>query len=74
MHGIEIPLLILHGGADSMTAPEGARELHAAAASADKTLEIYDGLYHEIFNEPEGPQIIDDVAKWLVARMPHATA
>ncbi len=69
---ISIPLLILHGGADSMTAPAGATELYENAAASDKTLKIYDGLYHEIFNEPEGPSIIEEVAQWLVARLPES--
>ena len=34
--------------------------MHANAGSADKTLKVYDGLYHEIFNEPEQEQVLDD--------------
>ncbi len=67
---IHLPLLVLHGGADSMTAPAGSRALVQAAASEDKQLEVYDGLYHEIFNEPEGPQIMDQVVAWLLAHLP----
>ncbi|NNF16858.1 MAG: alpha/beta hydrolase [Gammaproteobacteria bacterium] len=67
---ITLPLLILHGGADSMTAPSGSTQLHDSATSSDKTLKIYDGLYHEIFNEPEGPQILNEVAQWIIARLP----
>lgn len=37
------------------------------ASSADKTLKIYDGLFHEIFNEPEWDQVLGDVAAWLAA-------
>jgi alpha-beta hydrolase superfamily lysophospholipase len=41
--------------------------LHAALGSADKTLKIYDGLYHEVFNEPEREQVFGDVIAWLDA-------
>jgi alpha-beta hydrolase superfamily lysophospholipase len=50
---IRLPLLLIHGGDDVLASPEGSRFLHAHAASSDKILRIYPGLYHEIFNEPE---------------------
>ena len=67
---IRLPLLILHGGADAMTAPEGSRFLHEHVSSVDKTLHIYPGLYHEIFNEPERDEIFATIAQWLDARTP----
>lgn len=66
---IQIPLLILHGGADSMTSAEGSQFLHNHAGSKDKTLSIYPGLYHEIFNEPERLQVYADVESWLAERL-----
>ena len=41
-------------------------------ASADKTLEIYPGQYHELFNEvePDRTRTIADLVRWLDA---HAT-
>ena len=65
---LRVPLLLLHGGEDRLCPPEGSRAIHAAAGSADKTLKIYDGLYHEVFNEPERDQVLDDVVDWLAAR------
>lgn len=67
--GITLPILILHGGADSMTSPDGSRFLHENIGSADKTLNIYPGLYHEIFNEPERTRVLDDVLAWCDARL-----
>lgn len=66
--GLTLPLLILHGSADAMTSVAGSRQLHQLAQSADKTLTVYDGLYHEIFNEPEGPEIVAGVVAWLRQR------
>jgi acylglycerol lipase len=68
--GITLPMLILHGGADVMTAPDGARFLHQHIGSSDKTLKIYPGLYHEIFNEPERAEILGDVLAWCESRLP----
>jgi len=39
------------------------------AASADKTIHVYDGLFHEVFNEPERDQVLGDVAARVAARV-----
>lgn len=65
---ISVPLLLLHGGDDKMTAPAGSRFLHDHVSSTDKTLKIYPELYHEIFNEPERAQVFADIEAWLDAR------
>ncbi|MYR06340.1 alpha/beta fold hydrolase [Gordonia sp. SID5947] len=71
--GLHIPLLVLHGGADALTSPAGSEMVDRLAASEDKTLTIYDGLYHEIFNEPERDQVISDVVGWLADHTPETT-
>jgi acylglycerol lipase len=65
---LNLPLLIVQGSADNLVDPAGAQELHDAARSPDKTLKIYPGFYHEVFNEPERAQVLGDVADWLAAR------
>lgn len=67
--GISLPLLIMHGDADGLTAPSGSQWLHDNVASQDKTLNFYPGLYHEIFNEPEAPSIYAEVTAWLDQRV-----
>ena len=37
----------------------------AQAASADKTLKLYDGFYHEILNEPGKAKVKADIVEWL---------
>ncbi len=66
---IDLPLLLLHGEADVMTAPSGSRYLHEAVSSSDKTLKLYPELYHEIFNEPERDEVIDELLAWLDTRL-----
>ena len=61
---ITLPLLIMHGESDMMTAPSGSRFLYESVGSADKTLKLYPELYHEIFNEPERDQVISDLLSW----------
>ena len=67
---IALPVLIVQGSADRLVDPDGARMLHGAVGSADKTLKIYDGLYHEIHNEPEQATVLDDVQAWLEEHLP----
>ena len=64
---ITLPILIMHGGSDPMTAPSGSQFLYDNVNSGDKTLNIYDDLMHEIFNEPEAPSIYKEMVNWLDA-------
>ncbi len=65
---IQLPLLVLHGGADSLTPASGARFLADNAGSADITLKIYPGLRHELVNEVGRDEIIATLRDWLLAR------
>lgn len=66
---VRIPIILMHGDADLLTAPSGSAELHAKAGSKDKTLKLYPGLYHEIFNEPEQDAVLADMSNWLEAHL-----
>lgn len=66
---ILLPLLMLHGEKDSLAAAEGSRFLDAHIASTDKMLKIYPELFHEIFNEPEKDQVLNDMTDWLDTRL-----
>ena len=65
---ITLPMLLLHGSEDQLAAPESSSLLHEKIASADKQLVIYQGLYHEIFNEPEKQQVFTAMLEWLEKR------
>ncbi|ASR02401.1 alpha/beta hydrolase [Gordonia rubripertincta] len=64
---LQLPVLVMHGGADALTDPRGSELVDRLAGSEDKTLVIYDDLFHEIFNEPEQDVVLDEVVSWLVA-------
>jgi alpha-beta hydrolase superfamily lysophospholipase len=64
-----LPLLILQAGEDRLAAVPATREFFNAASSPDKTLRLYDGLYHEVFNEPEQDRVLADLIAWLDARV-----
>jgi len=64
---IRLPIMIIQGAADRLVDPSGAQLLYDSISSQDKTLKIYEGLYHEVFNEPEHEHVLQDVAQWLDA-------
>jgi alpha-beta hydrolase superfamily lysophospholipase len=65
---LTIPVLLLQGTADALVDPGAARFVHDSVSSPDRTLQEYACLYHEIFNEPEREQVIDDLLRWLESR------
>jgi alpha-beta hydrolase superfamily lysophospholipase len=64
---LTVPVLCVQGTVDLLVDPGSARWVDEHTGSADHTLRIYDGLYHEVFNEPERDAVLDDVAGWLDA-------
>ncbi|SNT52225.1 alpha/beta hydrolase [Rhodococcoides kyotonense] len=66
---LTIPVLLQHGSEDKLADVSGSRMIAETAGSTDLTIEIYDGLYHEIFNEPERAQVLDDLVAWLTPRI-----
>jgi alpha-beta hydrolase superfamily lysophospholipase len=67
---LRLPLLTVQGTVDLLVDPGAARWVDSHTGSPDHTLRIYEGLYHEVFNEPERDEVLDDLAGWLDA---HAT-
>ncbi len=59
------PCLILHGGADGLVSPKDSLEFFDQIGTEDKSLRIYAGLCHEIFNEYDKDLVIDDALWWL---------
>lgn len=68
MESVTLPFLAIHGTGDYVTDPQGSQQLYDRAASSDKTLRLYPGLYHEVFSEPERDQAVADLLAWLDAR------
>jgi alpha-beta hydrolase superfamily lysophospholipase len=62
------PFLLIAGTADKLVPFDAGRKFYENAGSADKTLKLYPGLYHEVLNEPERDQVLDDVVAWIDER------
>lgn len=59
------PVLIMSGSEDTMVNPQGSHILYDNLLTKDKTLKVYEGLHHEILNEPEQPQVMEDILSWM---------
>jgi alpha-beta hydrolase superfamily lysophospholipase len=62
---LTLPVLVVHGTGDRLAPPAGSKLVAERIGSVDKTLTLYDGLYHEMFNSPERDQVLDEVVTWL---------
>jgi alpha-beta hydrolase superfamily lysophospholipase len=63
-----VPLLVLHGTADTLTSPAGSREFFERAGVEDKTYRSYEGAYHNLLVETNREEIYDDIGAWITAR------
>ena len=63
--GLTLPILIMHGSEDRLSRPEGSRLLYERACPKHKTLKLYPGFHHELFNEPGRRQVFEDMERWL---------
>ncbi len=67
---IDLPILIAHGTDDALVNHIASERLYKRVGSQDKTLKLYEGLYHEILNEPEREQVMQDMLDWLDSHVP----
>ena len=65
---IQVPILIVHGGADAINSADGSRELLDVVSSSDKTLHVYPGGHHEPHNDLEKEEAVADIVEWISAR------
>ncbi|GJM95655.1 hypothetical protein PR202_ga12424 [Eleusine coracana subsp. coracana] len=71
LHQVTLPFLIVHGGADKVTDPSVSELMYQSAASQDKTLKLYPGMWHALtFGEsPDNIHtVFHDIISWLDQR------
>lgn len=66
MDSLSIPTLVIAGGNDQIIPPHSSHGL-GEVPGVDRKL--YPNLRHELHNEPEGAEVVGDIADWLEARL-----
>jgi alpha-beta hydrolase superfamily lysophospholipase len=64
---LTVPFLLIVGSEDRVIDPQGAAEF-SARATVDHVLKLYQGRYHEPFNDLDSEQVFEDLAAWLLRR------
>ena len=63
-----VPTLLMWAGSDRCVAPRGSVEFAAAAPREVLQSQVFEPLFHEIFNEPEQAQVFARLQAWLQLR------
>lgn len=63
-HEFSLPLLIMHGTGDKLGYPRGSEEF-ASYVKQDCTLKLWNGMYHELHNEPEQDDVFALTIEWM---------
>ncbi|GMH15937.1 hypothetical protein Nepgr_017778 [Nepenthes gracilis] len=69
---VTAPFLTAHGTADGVTCPTSSKLLYEKGSSADKTLKLYDGMYHSLIQgEPDenADLVLADMRAWIDQRV-----
>ena len=64
-----VPSLLLIAGEDRVCKSEGCEEFARGVKGKDFQVRVYDGFYHEIFNELGKERVFGDVDAWLNSRI-----
>ncbi|KAK3004945.1 hypothetical protein RJ639_019767 [Escallonia herrerae] len=69
-HKLEDPMLMVHGGNDTVCDPKSAMFVYKSAATEDKTLKIYDGMWHQLIGEPNErvELVFGNIISWIGER------
>jgi alpha-beta hydrolase superfamily lysophospholipase len=59
-----LPLLLMHGDADRITSVEATREF-ARRLGERCTLKVWEGCYHEVYNDPGHDAFLAYLSAWL---------
>ncbi len=67
----QLPLLLMHGGADRLTSADASQEFARRGGQAI-TFKRWEGWYHEVHNEPERDVYQSYLLGWLQTHLPAA--
>ena len=62
---VRLPLLMIHGSADRISAAKGTRAFFKAVTYPDKELRVYSEAYHEAHNDLNWQEVVRDIERWI---------
>lgn len=62
---LKIPCLIQQAGSDEVCDPNAAARFAQSADSGSVNFRLYEGLYHELYNEPQKGRVLQDLCRWM---------
>jgi acylglycerol lipase len=65
-----LPVLIMHGTADKATVCHGSEFFFETVGSADKTLKLYEGHYHDLLADTGREEVMADIKGWIDRHIP----
>jgi len=72
-----VPSLILHGNGDSLFSVSGSHSVHSVWCDAAQRsghyprLKIYDGAFHQLLNEPNKEEVVNDIVMFVASKALH---
>ena len=64
---LTMPLFMTFGTADKVASMPTGKRFYESAGSRDKTWDPREGLFHEVLNEPSWKDIVETMARWILA-------
>lgn len=61
---LKVPAFLIHGSADELTDPSATQKFYEELR-CEKKLSIYEGYYHEPFNEINNERVFQELVEWL---------
>jgi alpha-beta hydrolase superfamily lysophospholipase len=62
---LQVPLLLMHGGADQVTLPAGSRAFFDRLSLGDKTYHEYPDNYHDLHVDRSYAEMMTDMQRWI---------
>lgn len=66
---LTVPSLIMPGGDDPICSTPATVQFYDEVSAADKTLVVWEGMYHEIFNEIDKQKVLEVAESWVAERL-----
>ncbi|KAL3616832.1 hypothetical protein CASFOL_039226 [Castilleja foliolosa] len=67
---LEVAMLVVHGGDDVICEVEGAKYLYECVGSKDKSLKVYEGMWHQWIGEDNESveEVFETILSWIEVR------